>query len=158
MKKKITSIFLILALLFMSVSVSGTDALAKEKYINNKNFRGTFTSDGEECTLESGGYEVVIGNISSDGTVKLQLHRWSANVGHISETGIITEKIKGNKVSFTFIDGYDCSKEKGTITFNKDKTIFLKVKVLEEVEFSGYSLRIDKTRFERANKKHKLYK
>lgn len=157
MKKKITSIFLMMILLFMSVSVSGIDVLAKANYINNKNFRGTFTLDGEECTFESGGYEVVIGNVSSGGTVKLQLHRWSANAGHMSDTDIITKKIKGNKVSFIFTDSYDGSKEKATITFNKDKTIFLRVKVIEEAEFSGYSLEIDKTRFERASKKHKLY-
>lgn len=158
MKKSILSFFLVLIMAIGVIGNQETEVAAKAKYITNQNFRGTFTIGGEKCTYESGGYELVIGKISSDGTVKLQLHRWSCNAGKIADTDIIKTKIKKKKAVFTFTDSYDGSLEKGILTFRKDKTVDLEVKVLKEAEFYGYSLAIGENNFQRVSKKHKLWK
>ena len=156
MRKKILSFILVAVMAICFVGSQTTEVSAKARYITNRNFRGTFTIGGQECTFESGGYTVVIGNISSKGKIKLQLHRWSANAGKLSDTDVITTKIKRNKAVFRFKDSYDGSREKGIITFHRDKTIELQVKVIKKAEFSGYSMEIDKTTFERVSKEHKL--
>lgn len=156
MKKMISLITLCFVLLSNVVIVPNQAEAAKTGFINNKNFRGTFSLEGYKNTFESGGYEVVIANISSKGTVKLQMHRWSANAGRMSDTEVITAKIKNKKLCFTFKDGYDGSTEKATIVFNKNKTLSVKVKVMKKGEYSGYNMEIKNSTFKRISKKHKL--
>ena len=69
---------------------------------------------------------------------------------------MITAKIKNKKLCFTFKDGYDGSTEKATIVFNKNKTLSVKVKVMQKGEYSGYNMEIKNSTFKRISKKHKL--
>lgn len=155
--KKIISLITICFVLLSNVVIMPNQAeAAKAGFINNKNFRGTFSLEGFKNTFESGGYEVIIANISSNGTVKLQMHRWSANAGKMSDTEIITKKVKNKKLTFTFKNSYDESTEKATIVFNKNKTLSVKVKVMKKGEFAGYNMEISNSTFKRVSKKHKL--
>lgn len=128
-----------------SVSVS-----TKKSFITNSNFKGTFTIGGEAVSYESGGYELVIDKITAKGAARFQFHRWSSNAGRMADSNQITAKIKGNKVSFKFKDISRGSKGKGTIIFNKDKSVFVKMEVTEDPD-GLYGLDIEKTRFKKVS-------
>ena len=157
MNKKMIRIVTVVCAAICLFLVLQTKAEAKPKYINNKNFQGTFTIGGKKCTFESGGYEIVINNITSKGNVVFQMHRYSANAMKMSDTDVITAKLKKNKITFKFTDGYDCSLEKGTIVFNKNKSVNLRVKQLKKGPYPGYNMEIKNTNFKKSSKKHKVY-
>lgn len=158
MKKRIKQMMMAILVIAISVSFnvqSQTANAAKKGYINNKNFRGTFSYDGHKGTFESGGYEVIINNISSKGKIKFCVSRWTPNASRITESGIITAKINGNKAVFDFTDSYNDIKGKGTFIFNKNRTMYVTMKMSRPGSFwSGLELK--KTLFKKASKEYKI--
>lgn len=155
MNKKITKVIVGMILLSVFFSCGSKSVVeAKHKaYINNKNFAGRFSINGQKETLEGGGYNIEIKKISSNSKVKLQLFRWGSNGTPMSSTELISAKIKGKKCSFKFKDQDQGSKGKATIKFNKNKSLILTVKITYKPDYANYGLDINKGKFKRVSKK-----
>lgn len=134
--------------------VTVKDASTK-KYITNKNFQGTFMLNGTG-SFETGWYAIVIDSITSDGYVRFQVNCGSRNGSRIAETDVFKKRINGNKVKFAYSEDGHGNKGKGTITFNSNKTLHLKLTRTYTGEYAYYGLNDVDDTFKRTSKNHQL--
>lgn len=153
-------VFLTLCLAFcISLHLSiDSQAARKKQFITNNNFQGTYSYDGLKGSYSTGGYEIIIGKITSNGKVKFRLERWSAYYEKAARSNIITAKINGNKVSFKFKDRYRNSSGKGSLVFTKDKNLYLEVEATNKGKNKNdsYNLGMPKSKFIKINNNSNL--
>lgn len=156
MKQRIIRMILVLVILVEVISVQNTiDVQAASKvssFITNKRFKGKFNYKGEKTNWRKGWYSVMIHGITKSGKVRLSLDKGGRNASPLYGTSVLVAKIKGNKANFTYHEDGWGNKGKGAIIFNKNGTIYLRVKQTYTAEGNRSTLAISKTIFKRVKK------